>query len=76
MAEARKFRLEQEDDHTVEFHRLQTQEVLYQSENRALEADNARLRAALKKHGQHSGCRVGRFCTCGLDAALKEPDSE
>ena len=47
----------------------------------ALLADNARLREALGKHGEHhSGCDIRRptqigedygKCSCGLDAALR-----
>jgi hypothetical protein len=48
-------------------------------EYRALEAEVARLRRALKKYGRHTGeCAAigclgtltGRSCTCGLSAAL------
>ena len=59
------------------------------AELKRLRADNARLREALEKHGRHdaNSCpyAIGHIttdpsdvikCTCGLAAALKEPDDE
>lgn len=45
---------------------------------KTLEAHVARLKAALREHGQHDGrcalwANLSDHCTCGLDQALKEP---
>lgn len=80
---SKRFRLEQEDDHTVEFNarRLEIQK---------LRTDNAKLRAALEKYAQHlANCKFDiwreaqrsrtkhgltasispKACTCGLNEA-------
>lgn len=44
-----------------------------------LEAANAQLRAWFKEYGRHKNRCEWTYhgaCDCGLDAALKEPDSE
>lgn len=72
--------------HAADTHKKE--EVFWRDRAKALEADNARLRAALRKYGEHtwpcdrwvrapetdSGFDIDdtKPCTCGLDAALAE----